>query len=350
MRRALGIAASVALFALTLGVLFTPTAVVDAAVPLTPSVKPDAVLSPGDTFVKVSKNLNISDDAFLHYPSECRDGSANLRCDVYRIKLNRNLAPDALNFVFFSVEFEALYTTPDLALVAAGLSGIPVGDIDVQVYDKDDHYLGQDYPSEGDVEFALGLVGGLPVPGLPGVVEQLKPILVGDDTETGDINDVPPGGTGFDTPERGGFTAKQDLYDIIVLPVKGFNSEYTLRVGFSDDKFALPFEVLDPESTAPGFGSDPVETPSDTSPSGNSSTEPPLADANVAPDADLGGIGLGINERFEAPPAFAFRGARNVSKTGPPSGVALVVGLLVAPLGAAVGATLFLRRRRQALI
>ncbi len=350
MRRVSWIFGSAALVVVALGALLFPTAGTASAEPLAPDVKPDAVLSSGQQFVKVSSDVNVSDPLFLHSPVECREPPFDGTCDVYRIKLNRDPSPEALNFVLFSLEFEPQGETPPLSAAVLGLSSIPVGDLDVYVYDKEDHRLGQDYPGGGNIPFVLETLKTTPA---KPIAEILEPELISES----DPNDFPPGGATLNVPERGGFTAKQDLYDIVVSAQQGSNAGYTLRIGFSNEKFTTPFEVLDPENVAPpGFFSEigdpttpPSESPSQSFDSGTSAI-PSLADANVLPDSDLAGIGLGISERFEAPPAVAFRGARNVSNAAAPSGFALIVALVVAPVGAAAAGTFVLRRRRQALI
>lgn len=316
-----------------------------AAVPLNPAVKPDVVMKPGDTWVKVSKDVNVGDPALAHTPEDCRTAPFELVCDVYRIKLKRNPAPDALNFVFFSLEFTPIATTPDLSAVAVGYPPVPVGDLDVTIYDEEDHRLGEDYPGGGgDVGFVLDTLATTP---LKPVSDLLRPVLLGD--EAGDPNDVPPGGSSFNVPERGGFTAKKDTYDIVIAAANGPQTGYTLRVGFSDEEFTTPFEVLDPEVSG-SFGSDVDDkSPTVEAPTVVDSTG--LPEATIDPDADIANVGLGVNGRFEAPPTISVSGARNVAATPKaPSGVVLILGLLVAPVLGMGAVVAVMRRRRQALI
>src|SRR5205085_2867643 len=134
---------------------------------------------------------------------------------------------------------------------------IAVGQLQVHVHDKEDHYLGQNYPGQSDISFILRLLGQTPVgatimPVVAPPAEQIDTLLFGGGD--GDPSDTPPGGTGpGEIPARGGFQVKQDVYDIKVYLsslVPGFNTKYTLTLNFSNEKFNKPSEVVDPNGTA----------------------------------------------------------------------------------------------------
>lgn len=345
MRRAITGVSVVLLVAVALVAFVAPTShPAGADEPLDKSIKPDVVLSAGQTWNKVSKDLIVGDEVYSHSPAECRTPPYDLVCDSYRIKLNRNLGPDALNFVFFTLEFEPIFVTPDAAVIAAGLARIPVGDYDVYVYDKEDHYLGQNYPGLGQVNDALGTVSRVPVVGKP-TADFLGTLLLGDEDPT----DYPPGGRGVGVPERGGFTANQDVYDVVIAAKKGVQKGYTLRLGFSDEEFATPFELLDPEVSDGGFGSDITDV-SDV-PEVTAGSDAALPEANVAPDNDIAGVGLGAAGRFDAPPSISVSGARSVAATPKaPSAVVLILAMVVLPVAGLGSAFVVLRRRRQALV
>ncbi len=348
MRRAVFAVGSVLLLLVGIVSVVGPTTQVADAVPLTPDVEPDAVLKPGDSVTITNSDVLVGDPAFFHSPSECREPPYDATCIAHRIQLKRDPSPDALNFVFFTLDFAPVAQTPNLALVAAGLSNIQVGDLDVHVWDQDDHYLGENYPTGSDVKFAIDLIGQVPEVG-PVVAPELSALLLGEDA--GDITDEPPGGSGLDVPEHGGFTAKQDLYDIVVTTGAGFNIGYTLRVTFTNEKFSSPFELLGepigPISPPPSNGT--VETPPFTSDSG--SVAVPLPDASVLPDRDIAGIGSGINEQFDSNVLTAIGRTRPISANAkPPSTIALIAAMIALPLVAGGGGIWLLRRRRRALI
>ena len=106
------------------------------------------------------------------------------------------------------------------------------------------------------------------------------------------------------------------------------------------------FEVL--EELTP-FGPPPREAPDAVAPAPVVETPPPpLALAPVDVDEQIAGIGLGATERFD-PEALNIGSARQVVPE-PPSTLALVIAMLLAPVLVALGAVLLLRRRRNALL
>jgi hypothetical protein len=287
-----------------------------SAEPLVANVKPDATMSPGQTVVFKNTTPHYGAEV-LYPPHACRgdartvdDNAAPLICIAYRIVLNLDPSPKAQNTVIFEAVFNQTQVQ-SLPVVAAGLNPPPAGGVNVYVWDKEDHYLGQDSAT--------------------------------------DPKDEDPGGASFNDPELGSFTAKQRMYDITVQAEAGPTSGFDLHVTFSNEIFTRPLEILDQfgNPKAPDAPPDkvlaPVEAPAVF-------TAPALQPAAVAPDSDIAGIGLGVNEQFD-PAQFALPPAtRTVSATEPPSTLVLVVGMVGFPFVAGLAALLVMRRRRQALV
>ncbi|MDP1794239.1 MAG: hypothetical protein Q8K63_08900 [Acidimicrobiales bacterium] len=243
-------------------------------------------------------------------PDECRnDPTRALVCDVYRLKLNRNKAKDAINFVVIELTWEATYT-PDLAVVAAGLSGVQNPNLDLIVWEDPVAPMNRD------------VVGG---------------------QESG-------------MPERAAMLATQDEYDIVVQLQNGVNSDYTIRAYMSNEVFNKPFESLEQlekaqdASAADGVDSDSA---SDFSGFNDGAVDPELPALDLAPinpDADIAGIGLGVSEQFDANQLSLGGATRNTSAVSkPPSSIALLFTLGLVPILIGVGAVGLLRRRRQSL-
>lgn len=292
---------------------------------VTPGVKPDFVLGPDQRASKTvdfSALVNVAGATEFH-PDGCRtDPTSDLFCDAFRIKLKRSTAPDARNLVRVVLTWDAQARVPDLALVAAGLGVGELPDLDMYVYDKPDHALG--YDAEDDDTDAPGCQG------CEGV-----------------------GGRGISIPELLGFTAVQDEYDIVIQAGTGvLLGGYTITVILTDELFETPAELLEELGVpSPPATQDPGSFVPDT-PSGAESVElPTLTPAPVTPDAEIAGIGLGVNEQFDSERLALGGAARTTaSRPQPPSNLALVVGMGLAPIIAAAVAVEFLRRRRYALI
>jgi hypothetical protein len=287
-----------------------------SAEPLEANVKPDATLSAGQTVV-FKNTTPLYGAEVLYPPHSCRgeartvdDNAAPFICKSYRVVLNLDPSPKASNTVIFEAVFDQT-KPPSLALVAAGLNPPPVGGVAVYVWDKEDHYLGQDSAT--------------------------------------DPNDASPGGTGFSDPQLGSFIAKQRIYDITVQAAAGPNSGFDLHVTFSNELFSKPLEVLDQfgNPKAPDAPPDSVLTPVDTP----TVFEPTvLAPATVAPDNDIAGIGLGVNEQFDQSQFALPPQTRTIAETNPPSGIALVLAMLALPALAAGALFVVMRRRREAFL
>lgn len=303
------------------GVLAAPNI---ATADVDPKVPPDSRLKPGETFTHTSTQTMLGSGELLYNPSQCRTHPAySQTCDVFRVVFDRDMSPTALNFAFFSLEFEQR-SLPPLVVGVAGLNPPPIDDLNIYVWDDVGHYLGED-------------------------------------SETNPA-DEGPGGNSFSTPERGGFTLKKGAYDIVVQALSGVNSGYTLRVTFSNEKFGSPFELVDDLFGPSGNGSAPPAAPEFTSepftPSLSEGIESsirsmaPLAAVAPMTDRQIRNLGFGITEQFNGAPIDLSRGrSRDVVAVGKaPSAAALLLALIGLPLALAVAGAWWLRRRRVALI
>ncbi len=277
--------------------------------------KADILLSPGKVVSKVVNSpLAGYTGAPALYPvltwppDECRnDPTRDLVCDVHRIKLNRDMTKDAINFLVVEVTWDAQYT-PDLVAVAAGLSGIQNPNLDIILWDTATHKL--------DREVVGGQDSGM--------------------------------------PERAAISAVQDEYDVVIQLQNGANAQYTLRAYLSNEVFAKPFESLEKlqEFEDQSGSTDPAPSGFSSIPdaAGNNSEIPSLGLAPIIPDADIAGIGLGVNEQFDGSKLSLGGVTRNTAAVSkPPSGIALVLALGVLPILLGVAGVGVLRRRRHAL-
>jgi hypothetical protein len=269
------------------------------------SVTPDIVLAPhAPPFQKqYTSVIAAGAPAVAYFPDACRNqpGYQEL-CDVYRVKLNRNHAKDAVNFVVIQLDWDPV-VVPPLSTPAVGLVSRPVPDLNMYVYDEPQHSL------EG------------------------------------------VGGAGLDTvPERAGFVATQDEYDLVVQSAGGTGTSYKLTAFMTDEKFTKPFELLDPVTGQP-LVQQPDGEITPVAPSDNSVIVPELALAPIDTDTDIAGIGLGTTEQFSASDLkLGGRALRNTAVTAEaPSGIVLVLMLLVVPL-ALLGAGVVVVRRRHSAI
>jgi hypothetical protein len=277
-------------------------------------VTPDIILNPNQApFVQTYSTAIAGENGepalypvVHHKPDDCRNNPAYTGlCDVYRLKLNRNRSKEALNFVVIQLDWQGT-ALPDLALAVAGLGLGTVPDLDIFVWDAPDHEVGRD------------------------VV----------------------GGQGQSIPERAGFTANQDEYDIVIQSDVGAANSYKMTAFMSDEVFKKPFEVLDPLTGQP-VGTKPVDDGSAFAgiiPDG-STTVPQLALAPLDSDSQIAGIGLGTTEQFDATnPLLSGHALRATAVSGKaPSGLILVLMLVLLPLGAMGGGVFVLRRRHSDL-
>ncbi len=308
-----------------------------AAEPLNPVVQPDAVLNAGQTVV-FKHTTPLIGSAYFYSPRQCRGddppdpsepdaSTAPIVCKSYRIALNIDTNPKADNHVLFKAEFDQIKPNA-LVAVAAGINPAPLNGLDVYVWDAEDHYLGQNAPGTLDPVFGPG-----------------------------DPEDVPPGSATFNSPEIGGFKVKQKVYDITVNASRGLNQTFDLRVTYSNEIFKQPSELLDqlglpPDAAQNDDSSSPPSFFSDRTPS-DATTEVTLPQADLLPDADLAGVGLGVSEQFDPQQAGIAlgRSTRSISTTASkPSALALVLGLVLLPIAATAAVVVMARRRRQALL
>ncbi len=309
---------AVAALVATCGVIsFAP---IGASAAVSKGVKPDFVLTPksapvsktytsvlvNDLTVQAKGNDPAVDelaDEVIPNPDDCRTPAYDLVCDVYRIKLNRNLDKEALNVVIIEMDWDGILL-PDLVLVVAGLGIGYIPDIDMFLYANQKSYM------------ELGEVGGRSVA----------------------------------IPERLGFTATQDEYDLVIRSSTGIATGYRLTAYMSDEMFGKQFEILDDVLTGPTEVT-PDDDSSVTTPGPPPlATTPPLELAPIDVDSAIGGIGLGVNEQFDSEALALSPKTRTIAaRAKPPSAFALVVAMLAAPSLIAAGLVAALRRRRNAL-
>jgi hypothetical protein len=206
MRRILAVVGAASLGVLSAFALVAPTTTAGAE-PLAADVKPDAVLKPGDNWVHESKDIQVEDPVLTASPTGCREIPDSETCDVYRVKFKRDTSPGALNFAYFTLDYKPTAQLPDLSFAVTGLKAIAVGQMNVRIFDLEDHYLGQNYPGQSDISYVLRLLGQTPLaPAMPIIAppaEQIDTLLFGGGD--GDPNDTPPGGAGpGEIPARGG--------------------------------------------------------------------------------------------------------------------------------------------------
>jgi hypothetical protein len=278
--------------------------------------KADIVLTPGGKpFVKTVNSALVGYTGapalypvLTWAPDDCRnDPTKNALCDVYRIKLHRDPNPDAINFVVIELTWDASYT-PDLALVAAGTSGLQVPNLDLILWDTATHKL--DREVVGGQESAM--------------------------------------------PERAAISATQDEYDVVVQLQDGATTQYTIRAYLSNEIFDKPFESLEqldqsaaPDNSGDAGGNDGFFATPDAS---GDTTIPGLDLAPINADPDIAGIGLGVDEQFNGNQIALGGATRNtaaVSKA--PSGMTLVLALGIVPIVIGVLLVGGLRRRRHAM-
>ena len=239
-------------------------------------------------------------------PTQCRDPLHDAVCDVYRIKINRNRARDAVNFMRAEIAWDVNATTPDLPAVAVGLNGAQIPHMAMFVYDTDSHAL----PREQ--------VGGQ------------------DSVE----------------PQRVAWSATQDEYDLVVQVTLGVVPNYKLTLKFSDETFDKPFELLDPLTGLPVDSSSQLPDGSNFTPGKDEAAVPPLALAPIDNDSQISGIGLDTTQQFNAEQALlgsdALRNTSAVAK--PPSDLILLLSLVVVPIGLLAFGVVYMRRRHTILI
>ncbi|MEY2425068.1 MAG: hypothetical protein QOI61_640 [Actinomycetota bacterium] len=263
---------------------------------------PDFILTPDAPPITKEYTSALAMGALIIAPDDCRTAPQNdVQCDVYHLKLNRSFAKDAVNYVVLSLTWDAV-PVPALSTPAIGTVGQFVPNLDMYVYDNPDH------------RFPAG-----------------------------------NGGQSLRLPERVGFIATQDEYDLVIQVVEGATTGYTLTAFMTDELFDKPFELLDPVTGAPvAAGVDP-DTGYFNPWNANDSSVPPLGLAPIDIDSQIAGIGLGQTEQFDAQEAIRLGGEalRNTSAShDPPSALLLLLALVVGP-GVVLAAGVAVVRRRN---
>ncbi len=268
-----------------------------------PPPSPDFYLSPdAKPFVKEYTSALVMTPLIVS-PGDCRTAPEyDVQCDVYRFKVNRSKEKGAVNYVVLSLEWDAV-TVPALSTPAIGTVSQFLPNMDFYVFDTDDHHL----PTTG-------------------------------------------GGTSLRLPERMGFVATQDEYDLVIQVFEGASTGYKLTAFMTDELFDKPFELLDPVTGAPvAPGVDPDTGFFNPWKAGDSEM-PPLGLAPIDVDSQIAGIGLGATEQFDSQEAIRLGGQalRNTSTTHePPSTLILLLALVLAPAVLLGGGVAVVRRRNH---
>ncbi|MEY2470060.1 MAG: hypothetical protein QOF21_2758 [Actinomycetota bacterium] len=294
--------------AVILVVLFTVALPTSPASGGPPPARPenDYVLTAGAPPTVDDIDTLIVGDQNTYTPSQCRDKVvAGLTCDVYRIKLNLSHARGAENFFLAHVYYDATelpqVVVPSLNGPSTGASFTGIPGIDMYLYD------------------AQGVM-------LPTQIV---------------------GGENLNSPERVAWHPDQSEYDVVVQANVGLVTRYTLALSLSDELFGKPFEFVDPTPPSARNGFDAFASAA----AGASARAIPASDLSLAlvrADTRIAGIGLGIQERFDAP-FFVPARTRSVNVAAKPSTFLLLVALLTCPT--VIGSVWFvLARRHRALI
>lgn len=156
-------------------------------------------------------------------------------------------------------------------------------------------------------------------------------------------------------PEIAYLSIPNGNYSVVVVNFVGANTGYTLKLTWVSEAITTPFESVAPGYTPPPpteSGSPPsVERPSTGTFDAAPLAAPSLEVAPIEPDTsfDSGFDDTGSSDVLAAPPNVDFKPA-SISKPRPPSGVALVLWMLVLPLaGVALGGAWLSRRSANLL-
>ena len=279
----------------------------------TPGIPPAIVLTPGEDAKYYEYSSFMIGESRTDPPDTCRSHPVfGLACDAHRLKLNRSTKAGTQNFVILELSWDYI-EPPTVAVAVTAVSPAVVPDLDLLVY------------RTPTLALSPGLVGG----------------------------------QGINSPERVAFVANQNEYDVVIKIDTGIAQGYRLRAFMSDELFDKPFEALDEalkaaeEATpdAPPFEEE--FTPPFEGFGGSADTSlAPLPETTPLTDRQIRNLGFGIDEQLGFNRIDLGGGQRRdvVAVGKDPSGIALVLALLVIPLAAAGAGTFWLRRRRQALI
>ena len=278
---------------------------------VTKGVRPDIVLSPDHRAAERHVNSVLvndlsplahdeAEDVNPASPDQCRDIPAfDLLCDVYRIRIVRDPAPGAANFVQILLSWPRQASTPALPLAAAGIGQADLPDIDVFLYSNPDSP--EDYAKVG--------------------------------------------GRGSITPERVVFEATQEEYDLVVRSGTGVTTEYTLKARVTNELPFTPYEYLETSPTPPSASAPPAGPDSTVASGGSVAIPASLTLAPLDADAQIGGIGLGTTEQFD--PALVGRSAARqaAADVAAPAVWMLWFALLVTPAAVLTTGYIVMRRR-----
>jgi hypothetical protein len=282
-------------------------------------------LSPGDTkTITVTRAMATSGEGAggASVPDDCRnDPQISIVCDAYRLQLDLDTSPGALNFLRFELNWET-QRTPPLAAAVLGLNPINNNDLDLRFYD----------------------ISG-PKPAAMTVDGAAAPYTV---------------------PEIAAFEARLPTYDFTIESTRGpVLNGYTLTIQFSNELFTSPFEALDP--AADGSFTQPVDASGEqpgapvtalpsagfdsTAPSGgfNATSVVAPSSAPVQADSDFTGFRGGVDDALSGNlAAFSSGAAAQQPLLRSPSWLLVLFWLVLAPLLLAAVAAWYLRRRRTA--
>ena len=196
--------------------------------------------------------------------------------------------------MYFTLDFVPTAETPNLALVALGLSNTQVGDLDVHVWDRGRPLPRRELPVGSDVKFAsTSSAKHRPRPSC----HRLSDLLLGEDA--GDPTDEPPGGNGTRRPRT-----RRLHRQTRPLRHRRDNQRrvqprlHPPRHVHERDSSTNPSNCsAHPPGPSPHHPKAPFETP--RSPPTPDPSSIPLPDTTILPDRDIAGIGSGINEQFD---------------------------------------------------
>lgn len=282
---------------------------------------PVVKLGVGDKFVFESTRPTTGSGAgvsLIFDPVDCSEPPGSATCDTIPLKLDRDESEGSLNFVLLTLAWDGGVKFPDLVLVVAGLGLGTSSDYNLYVWKVN--------PDNTYTRIADG---------------------------------------GFDLPELLGFTAEQDDYMVTVQNLQGPSLGYEFTAALSNEKFGIPFEVLDP-ALADRSGDDsvtPVDRSGDEAPATSPGGGGPLIDSApsgfggstdvvslrpVGSDQDFTGFRGAVDHQLAGDLA-GFEQRRDLTaaiKADPPGAALVILWLVLLPLVLLLLALVATRRRR----
>ena len=260
------------------------------------------------TFPAIAGNNPAND---LHTPEQC---NISAYCDTIPLTIVR--PPDFDDTQDYFVQFQMSWATQKIPSVLEPSGEMAVNDMDMFIYND---------PIQPDA---------------------------GPDADGAISN----GATGSE-PEIAYLSAPEGKYSIVVVNFAGVNRGYTIKLTWVSETITSPFESL-----APGYRPPTPTEPASLTPSapavpvGGDFEAPPLAAPSLTPDvadADAAfdsGFDAGDFDATLAAPKPASFAPASVTRPGPPSGLAVVLWMLVLPLAVTALGGSFLSRRSAALL